>query len=154
GSVSKYDPSGHLLWTWSLGGALSVNDIVVDANGGVFVTGGGVAASFPFPSVNACDTQYPPFLAKLDAATGSLIHWTAMCTAYASSSKLARDSGGNMIVVGSIGSQGGILGATTVGLLGDRQLFVAKVSPAGGLTWTTELGAGTQNSFTVSGLVI
>ncbi len=139
--VAKLDPSGNLIWNTFLGGSYldTATALVVDGNGNVYVAGSAFTTwgnpIRPFTSGSEA------FIAKLDAASGSLI-WNTFLggignndTAYA----LAVDTNGDVYTSGvSLSTWGNPQRAYT----GSADAFAARLDPSGNLVWNTFLGEG------------
>ncbi|MBM4033192.1 MAG: LEPR-XLL domain-containing protein, partial [Planctomycetes bacterium] len=149
--TGSYDPQAELVidpllgWSTYLGGA-SADDgyaIALDGSGAVFVTG--VTASGDFPTPGGFDTTLggtqDAFVTKLNP-TGTLL-WSSFLggSGLEGGYAIAVDGSGAALVTGMTESPdfptaGGF--DTTLG--GTRDAFVAKVSGAGALLWSSYLG--------------
>jgi hypothetical protein len=145
------DPS--VVWNTFLGGSGSDNGsaITVDGSGNIYVTGSSTA-TWGIP-VRVFASNSDAFVAKLDAATGSLI-WNAFLGGSGADvgNAITVDGSGNVVVTGSSAATWGtpVRAYTATG----NDLFAAKLNSSGGLTWNTFLGgtgADTGSSITADG---
>jgi streptogramin lyase len=146
--VMKLDPTGTtVLYATYLGGTTSnsvLEGIAVDSAGELAGTGTTMANDFPL--VNAAWSTFDAtngqsgFVVKLSADGSSLVYSTLLSGAYGAA--VAFDGPGNVYVVGDAYSTGvatsGAYQTVFGGGFGDA--FVAKLSPAGALSYFTFLG--------------
>jgi PKD repeat protein len=158
--VGKFTSSGSLVWSKSASGNgdSSVEDITLDDNTNVFVTGffGGSYLSFVNgPTLTNPDTeQWSIFVAGLNADGNWL--WAKQAggfQSYDSGTGIAVDSNSNVIVTGHYDSDASF-GDILLNCMGLSDIFVAKLTPSG--DWIYALGAGgigtdRANSITVIG---
>ena len=108
--VTKFDPSGTLLWSSYLGGTVSgggdlCNDVAVDADDNVLLAGATSSRDFPV-TPDAFDRDYnggtfDGFVAKLDPTGSSLVYGTYVGTSARDSLRgIAADDVGNAVAVG------------------------------------------------------
>jgi uncharacterized delta-60 repeat protein len=169
--LTKYDPSGNVLWTRSSGGSGAA--LTLDGAGGVFLTG-----TFPGNNGNTftVGTNFisaygkTMFIARYDG-NGNLL-WVQRGGAWLKSfqlqqaemtvNSLARDTAGNVIVAGSFFGNptiGGNLNSQetngAIALINKSasfyantasDLFLAKFAPSGALLWATNYG-GTNTEY-------
>lgn len=143
------DPT--VVWTTFLGGTSSDagNGMAVDGNGNVYVAGTS-SATWGNP-VRAYSSNSDSFVAKLDAATGSLTWNTFLGGSGADvGTAIAVDGSGNVYVTGSSAATWGspVRAYTATG----NDAFAAKLDAVtGDLTWNTFLGGtGTDTGSAIS----
>ncbi len=135
--AARLDAGGRLMWNTFLGG--NGEDvgyaIAVDESGNVYIAGWSYE-SWGTP-IRAHSGNGDAFAAKLDAR-GQLI-WNTFLgeTGEDSGFAIAVDDGGNVYVAGGSGAT---WGSPVRAYSGDWDAFVAKLDPAGRLTWNTFLG--------------
>jgi hypothetical protein len=156
--LTKYDPSGNLLWATIGGGDLldQANDIVTDANGISYVAGA-IQTNSLHPTATfgnftlTGNGDYDWLLVKYDAF-GNVV-WaknggsTAGDTAYG----VGLDSAGNVYVTGHFSGTMTVDGVTVVSS-GLFDIFLAKYSSSGTLLWLKRAG-GTGSDIS-HGLVV
>ncbi len=151
--VTKVSAAGALVWSSYLGGSAQDDGtaIAVDGSGNALVTGR--TQSTDFPTSGGFDTTYggdtDAFVTKVSGA-GALL-WSSYLGGSANESwfgkvRIAVDGSGNALVTGYTTStdfptNGGF--DTTYG--GRTDAFVAKVSGAGVLLWSSYLGGGADD---------
>jgi hypothetical protein len=132
--VAKYSRSGSFQWAVSMGGASADEGraIAVDSAGHVDVAGGFQGtANFGAHTLTAAGSGWSPFVAQLDATSGTVLWATNPFAASGDKAfAVAVDSAGNAYVAGSSG--------LTVG----GSPCVAKVDPNGILLWHDQITAG------------
>ena len=160
GFVVKYTSAGVVSWAARIGnaGTTFMGGIAVDSSSNVFVvgqysvaltlynTGGTTGATLPFAGAGS-----DAFLAKY-SSTGVLL-WASQIAAATDTSAggVSVDSNGNVFVCGSysaaltIYNTGGATGATLPSA-GSYDVFIAKYSSAGTVSWAAEVG-GTTDEF-------
>ncbi len=157
GSNSGYD----LAWSTYLGGSSeeTARDVVTDAAGNVYITGGTGSANFS-PLLNAAQTTFggnhDVFVAKFNAS--GLPQWSTYLGGpnYDRAYAIELDGAGNVYVAGRAGRnfpvtvgalQGNFAGDSNPNSnYGDQDGFVAKFNNAGQRVWVTYLG-GPDRSF-------
>ena len=153
--VAKYSSAGTVLWAARIASTASDqgNAVATDSSGSVFVTGiynaavtlyntgGGIGATLALAGSFSC------FIAKYSSA-GTVL-WAAHIGT-ANGNALATDSSGSVFVTGqynaamTLFNTGGTPGAT-LGFVGGSDIFLAKYSSAGTVTWAAQI-AGTTTS--------
>ncbi|MFL5814865.1 MAG: SBBP repeat-containing protein [Bdellovibrionia bacterium] len=140
--VTKYNPSGTVLWTRQLGVAsknVNGNAVATDSVGNIFVAGdttGGLDGNTL--------TGYQDFFVTKYDSTGAKL-WTkqlGIATKTTAARGVATDSSGNVFVAGN--TDGGLDGNT---LTGSIDFFVTKYDSAGVKQWTKQLGKATNFTF-------
>jgi len=143
--VTKFSPSGAMLWSTYLGGGGSDRGeaIALDAAGNVWVTGETAASDFPV--VGGFDTSFDggseAFLAKLDSA-GALV-WSSYLggDGYDGGYAIALAANGDVVVTGQTDSTNfDSTDGFDAALGGTMDAFVTRVSSAGALVWSSYLG--------------
>ncbi len=145
------DPS--VVWNTFLGGSATDagNAIAVDGSGNIYVAGTS-SATWGSP-VRAYTSNSDIFVAKLNAATGSLTWHTFLGGSGADvGNAIAIDGSGNVVVTGSSAATWGtpMRAYTATG----NDVFAAKLDSSGGLLWNTFLGGtgtDTGSSITTDG---
>lgn len=145
--VQKFSPTGQLLWAKSFGGVYSeqANDIEVDINGNVYVTGTfQQTVDFnPGTGVNSisCVGVYNSYVLKLDAG-GSYVWAKSIQSGYAISYALAVDNAGNVYSAGYVDGSGNFdPNGTNLNLTGGR-IYVQKLSASGSFLWAKLITGG------------
>ncbi len=139
--LSKFDTSGHELWTTQIGtSAVDISkSVAVDASGNVYISG--YTAGDLGGTGNAGD--YDAFLSKFDSDDGHELWTTQIGTS-------SRDMGRSVAVNASgdvyiSGSTYGDLGGT--GNAGEIDAFLSKFDPDDGHElWTTQIGTSSSDS--------
>ena len=141
------DPS--LTWNTFLGGTGTdiANGIVADSSGNVFVTGNS-SVTWGTP-VRAFTTSTDAFVAKL-SSVGALV-WNTFLGGTGTADTglgIALDASGNVLVVGASNAT---WGTPIRAKAGGTDGYVAKLTSAGALIWSTFLGAaGTDRAYAVA----
>ena len=132
--VRKYSPEGTQLWSLQFGSPAPdvANKVVVDGAGNIIVAGSTMGA-LPGQTRAGYDDA---FVRKLSPEGKEL--WTLQfgTAASADASGLAVDRAGNIIVAGRV--YGALPGQTQVG---QQDVYVRKLSPAGIELWTLQFGS-------------
>jgi hypothetical protein len=131
--VAKYASSGVFQWAVGMGGASADESraIAVDSAGHVDVAGGFQStANFGAHTLTATGSGWNPFVAQLDASSGTVLWATNPFAASGDEAfAVAVDSAGNAYVAGSSG------------LITGGSPRVAKVDPNGNLLWHDQINA-------------
>ena len=140
--VLRLGPSGNVIWARTLGGSADdvAEDVVVDASGGVYITGYFTgAATFGTHALTASG-KIDVFVARLDPA--GQVKWVTRAggpSTWTHGTGVAVDSGGRVMVVGTF--DGPItLGSHKLNASGFG-LFVAGMDTGGGFSWATRLAS-------------
>ena len=132
--IAKFSAGGALLWATYFGGSAddAATGVAVDAAGNVLVAG--ITRSQDFPQVNAIPgSAAGAFALKLDP-TGTRILYSTFIGSGNQVVALAADSAGNAYLTGAATS-----GFPGIGANGQSGSFVAKLNPAGALSYATLL---------------
>ena len=142
--VAKYSPTGAPLWAIVHGGPYDdrATAVAVDGSGNVVITGcfgsaanfgGGWLGDLLFGTIDT-------FVAKYDA-TGAYV-WAKNfpSTSEDCGNAIAVDSASNVVIAGYFFGQINFGGGSLSGA-GDHDLYVAKLTPAGGYVWARSAGA-------------
>ncbi len=144
--VAKYSPEGKLMWVRNAGGKGYDygHGIAADAEGNVVVTGALVGdGSFGQVTISSPGGAHL-FCARYDAEGKLLWAETAKGKASNSGHGVAMDGQGNAYVGGYSGGIGTLGGLNLTNATG-RDVFVAKITPAGKVAWVSE-GHGSTNA--------
>ncbi|MBK8821782.1 MAG: SBBP repeat-containing protein [Anaerolineales bacterium] len=155
--ISKLDSSGNFVWAKRMGSTNSdsgsqyddSNDIALDSNGNVYVTGqfqgtadfNPGAATFNLTSVGIVDI----FIVKLDT-DGNFV-WAKGIggSSWDYASSIAIDSNGNVLTTGRIESASADfdpgVGIATVNTIGDGDVFISKLDTNGNFVWAKVMGS-------------
>ena len=144
--VTKFSPSGNLLYSTYLGGndADEANALAVDTAGNVWVAGGTDSKNFPVTK-NAWQKglkgDYDAFVAKF-SPKGELLYSTYLGGNSARAQALAVDAACNVWVTGHTGSKNFPVteNALQKNHGGETDAFVSKFSPKGQLLYASYLG--------------
>ncbi|PYV30385.1 MAG: hypothetical protein DMG22_20550, partial [Acidobacteria bacterium] len=146
--VTKFDPSGALVYSTYLGGEGSDagTGIAVDASGSATIVGNTTSSAFPTTS-DAFQTTYAgggdAFVARLSATGTTLVYSTYLGgTGEDFGQGVALDAAGNAYVAGSTESTDfPVVMPLQIGLNGPSDIFVSKLNPTGtALIYSTYLG--------------
>ncbi len=142
--VSKFSPSGELLWSTLLGGDSYDygNGIAVDSSGNAYIIGYTFSSIFPGASqAHAGDADV--FVSKLNP-DGRLL-WTKLIggSFYDVGEGIAVDSSGNIYITGETDSPA--FPGTDQTNAGKYDTFVSKLSPSGDLLWSTLVGGSAED---------
>ncbi len=141
----KYDPTGLPLWAVQAGGQVAneARDVAVNFEGDVAMTGGYYGqADFSGTILTAVD-NFDTFIANYNSM-GDL-EWivTGNGDKQIKGTGLKTDNDGNYIAVGYFGgttTDTMNFGGITVTGNGDRDIYIAKISPTGNVIWVTSAG--------------
>lgn len=153
--VAKFNSSGNLQWVQSGGGTGDdrSQDIALDANGDVFITGyfEGTANFGAASRTSAGDTDI--FVVKYSGSSGN-VQW--LQSAGGTSSDVARgiaiDATGNVLITGHFSGTANF-GATSRTLAGGRDVFVAEYSPLS-TSWLWTYASGGPNDDIGKGIAL
>ncbi len=144
--ITKVTSAGAVAWSTYLGGTSfeQVEGIAIDGSGNVLLTGNTTSADFPTTGgFDTTTSSGDAFVTKLSPSGG--VVWSSFLggTGVDYGHAIAVDSAGNAFVVGHTGSGAfpttGGFDTTSAGI---SEGFVAKVSAAGALQWSSYLGGG------------
>lgn len=150
--VSKFDPSGDLVYSTYLGGSNRdhAQGIGVDADGRAVIAGS--TSSDDLPTVNAVQSQraddWDAFVAKLDASGSSLVYSTYLGGSLEDRGlDVAVDASGNAYATGTAWSAD--YPTTSGAFQPDRSArffdaVVTKLDPTGGLAYSTYYGGSSE----------
>ena len=132
--IAKLTPSGGHIWSTYWGGSSTDfgDGIAVDSLGNALVTG----------STYSSARSHDAFVIKI-TPSGGLIWSTRMGGSDRDfGNGIAVDSLGNALVTGETASAGWAGGGYDTSHNGNKDAFVAKLTPSGGLIWSTYMGGG------------
>jgi len=141
--IAKLDADGNFLWAKRAGGTDydEGKSIAVDANGNCYVTGyfNGSSASFGSTTLTSSSGSRATFITKLDADGNFLWAKKVAGTSSNEGESVAVDAEGNCYLSGSF--QGSAtFGTTTITSGGQRDAYIAKISPSGSFLWAKQIG--------------
>lgn len=136
----KYDPAGNVIWAKRAGGTGQdgANAVTANSSGNTFVTGGFGSPSIIFGTdtlINTNPTFYDMFLTEYDPNGNVLWSVKGGGTSYESGLDVALDASGDIYLTGHFASPFAVFGTDTVVNYGNRNFYLAKYNPSGGLTW-------------------
>ncbi len=136
--VSKFSPSGAVVWSTYWGGSLSEEAFAIALDGGGNVYTAGITESADFPKsgnfIPTCRATGGPFVAELDPTGAKLLHSTGMSgLGYDYALALAVSSTGTAYLAGGTESQvffstPGAAQTTYAGAGGSSQAFAAGIN--------------------------
>ena len=155
GYVAKYSTSGQVIWAAHIQTSVAMWSIASDASGNV-IAGGGSSGALSFcnaggtTAVATLATTFDAFIVKYTSA--GVVSWAArmVSTGVDEVTSIATDTSGNIFVAGTFSnamtlySTGGTP-TKTLPYVGGSDIFVAKYSPTGTITWALRI-AGTTTS--------
>jgi hypothetical protein len=141
--VTKYSPSGNVLWAKCLGGIYDdvALGICSDLNGNVFVTGYFYSPSISFATSTITNSGAGDiFVVKISSA-GNILWANAIGgTDEESGLALSSDSNGNCYLAGVYKTDGLVLGSDTLKNNGGDDALLVKINGSGGITDTKSFG--------------
>ena len=128
--IAKYDTKGNVLWARSAGGNLDDigYSVATDTNYNVYVTGGFASDSIPFGSnilQFSAGASDPMFIVTYDSV-GNVLCATALASGGDDWSAVCVDQTGNAYLGGDFFANLFIVGADSLNLTGQENIFVAK----------------------------
>ncbi|MBK6524074.1 MAG: SBBP repeat-containing protein [Crocinitomicaceae bacterium] len=152
--VSKFDPTGNLIWAKKMGG--SENEfgtaIVADQGGNIYITGSFFGTVDFDPSSSSYNltagANYDIFITNLDAS-GNFV-WAKKIggvSGHDEPKSITRDFTGNIFITGYFNGSVDFNPGTAVNMLsssGQEDLFVLKLDANGNYIWAKQIG-GLQN---------
>ena len=163
--VTKLGPSGNaLIYSTYLGGSGGASGsmeagtgIAIDATGAAYVTGGTNSINFPVTAgalqANNLGGGGDAFVSKLNPAGSALVYSTYLGgSSVDAAGGIAVDFLGNAYVAGHTASSDFLnLRGFQAGNAGSYDAFVTKLTPAGGLVWSTYLGgSGSDAAYAIA----
>ncbi len=148
--VSKFSPSGELLWSTYLGGSSTDNgySIAVSGDGNIYVTGVTYSANFPTPGGNDATHNggQDVFVSKFNPS-GELLWSTYLGgTSNEIGFGIAADSTGNAYVTGyTLSANFPTTRGWDLSYNDGGDAFVSKFSSEGALLWSTYLGGSNSD---------
>jgi len=145
--LAKYDANGNVLWAKSAGGTERdfAYGVCADINGNVYITGFFLSTEIILGTdtlINA-GSYGDIFIIKYDSSGN--VQWarSAGGTSADEAFGICIDSESNIYIAGMFGSPTASFGSDTLNLIGYYDIFIAKYTPGGNLTWVKNMG-GTQ----------
>lgn len=151
--ITKFAPDGSVAWTSFIGGDSTdaVYGIAVDGSGNVYVAGQTNSTNFD-GGLPGFGGGHDAFVTRLN--TNGTVAWTRFLggAGYDSGAAIALDNSGNVFVAGYTDSAGWASGGadTVHGGNDHNDGFIAKVTPAGAVAWSSYIGG--QNSDSAYGI--
>jgi len=138
GFILKYDAQGNEIWAKSISG--TVNGIVTDINGNIYVAGGFTDSTILLGSNNLVNNGMTDFFVLKYDNNGNVL-WAKSNggTSYEYINKISIDSIGNIYITGEFG-QSLTFGTTTLISSGFRDIFIAKYDNSGNIIWSNSFG--------------
>jgi len=136
--VTKYDPSGNVVWAKSSGGSGDEmgNNIAVDASGNCYVTGIFRSSSLTVgPATLTCNGIFDIFAIKYDSLGNAVWAKSAGGSDADRGLSIAVDAIGNCYVTGHFYSNSITFGTTTLTKNGSPDIFVTKYDSSGNVVW-------------------
>jgi hypothetical protein len=156
--VIKIDTSGNTTWSKNFGG-VGANayglSLAVDGNSDVYVAGRLTTASITTPAISLLGTQ-DAFIIKLDSSgntTRASGYPGYSASGTTNLSGVARDTSGNLYIVGNFTSSIFNIGGFSLNKIGTQDIFAAKLDAAGNVIWAKNYG-GSGSSGTGSGVAV
>ena len=146
--IVKYDISGNVTWAKRAGGTGNdnANDIAVDVNNNIYITGGFTSATLPFGSTTLTNSNSGTkdiFYAKYDNSGAVLWAHNAGDVLDDEAEAITVDAAGSVYITGSFASGsfpfGGNAPLTNAG--NGINIFIAKINQAGTAVWSTSFGS-------------
>jgi hypothetical protein len=138
--VAKIDANGNWVWASQAGGSSYYDrgyDIVVDADGFIFVTGL-VYGNSQFGAVNLhSSNNMDAFIAKLDREGNWLWATVSNGTGYTAGRSIAVDDAGFVYIIGDF-QYSTCFGTITL-IAADSDIFIAKLNPQGSWLWVVQV---------------
>jgi hypothetical protein len=135
GYITKYDNTGSVIWTRSIGGTCWINSICTDAIGNVIVTGATYPSIMSFGTYTVAGGSF--FIAKYDG-NGNIL-WARRSAGPSAANygySVASDRYNNIFVTGEFNSTSIVLGTFTVSNPTSVQnMFLAKYDSNGNTLW-------------------
>jgi hypothetical protein len=159
--VSKFGPTGNLLWVSQLGMAAQTVEgqgIAIDSLGNSYLTGitGGSILGGALGAQYGTHGTWDSFVSKSDT-NGNLL-WVrqlGLAVVVTGGQAIALDSSGNSYSIGSTG--GTVLGGaqgTQFGVHGNDDVFISKMDTNGNLLWVSQLGNGPAPTTEGTGITV
>lgn len=145
----KLDPDGNVLWRRTIrGGSTTRPKLALDANDNLFMTGIMVSTS-AYDSFTLNPLNGEIFVLKINSETSSIV-WAQQfgsTTVRSSSSSIAVDQLGNIVVAGSF-MKPGIFGSTVIPAteFSERNGFTLKLNENGEILWFKRIEGYSQNT--------
>ncbi len=144
--IAKLDPTGKLLYATYIGGRGDdrAAAIAVDSSGNAYITGYTSSIDFPVASAirRTLTSGHEAFVVKLNSSGTALIYSTYLGGGtWDSGTAIAADAAGNAFVAGDTQSRDfPLLNPAQSSFGGQTDAFIAKLAPAGTLSFSTLLG--------------
>ncbi len=142
--VAKLNSTGSWLWVVKANGTGDeyANDIVIDTNGNVFITGY-FTSSVSFGSTNLSTSGSDSYVAKLNQ-NGSWL-WAAIAgSSTGHGNGISVDSNGDAYVTGWFTTSASF-GTNSLSNGGTEDIYVAKINSTGSWKWAVKAGSTTNN---------
>ncbi|MCW3104198.1 MAG: type sorting protein [Bacteroidetes bacterium] len=148
--IAKYNASGNVLWAKSAGssGGDFADDVAVDADGNIFITGQFYDPVMHFDAVSVTNTiawTSDAYLAKYDASGNALWARSGGGDSYDAGFGICCD-GNDVIITGSFTIDSIKFGTTTLLNEGSYDIFAVRYDGSGNLLWARSAG-GTSGDY-------
>jgi len=160
--VVKLDVSGNLVWVKTFGGTLgtAANGVAAASDGSVYLTGSFDGTTDFNPgagtyALSAPDGTQAAFVLKLDAAGNLLWAENLSGVSYVTGVSVALDADENVYVAGNYADTAAFNSwpfVSEITSAGSDDVFIAKLSPAGGFLWIKSMGGADFDN--VNGLTV
>ena len=143
--VTKFDPSGNVLWAKGIGGSSNeVSWSIFESGGDVYLTGYYESTSLTIGTTTLSNAGLADiFLTKFDANGNVIWVKNAGATGNDQGWAVATDPAGNVLLIGSFASSVLTLGSYTLTNTGNKDIYVAKFDSNGNVLWAkSAIGTG------------
>lgn len=150
--ITKYDPSGNVIWAKGFGGAGQENSFNVTTDlGGNIILAGHFTSDFitigttTLNNYGSNDSFCDIFLVKFDAAGNILWVKGAAGDSWDYIRSVKTDANGNIYIGGHFSSTSMTFGTTTLTNSGNNDIFFAKYASNGNLIWVKRAGGAASD---------
>lgn len=152
--LAKFDSTGNALWAKSAksDGGATANSVCTDRSGNVAITGSYITTLYIgsgslTPQPSSIDNV---FIAKYN--TSGTLQWAHTAGSYGQDDHgtgIAADTFGNFFITGDFSTSMGFGSVVITGPGGDNDVFIAKYTSAGAVSWAKAAG-GTESDFGIA----
>jgi hypothetical protein len=144
--ITKFDPSGNVLWAKSARGLVNDTYVKTDKNGNVFLVGSfGAATMFDITDTLIPNGFADIFFAKYDSSGNFAWVHSYGGTQADYGRGLNIDTAGNIFIIGEFGSPSIIFDTLTINNAGGYDVFIAKFTESGNALWAKDIGGYTTD---------